>query len=47
VILGQVGIFIFSLYSVYFLEYGCTTVFNDVFTKKMRKDVPDYNWSWI
>ena len=32
-ILSKVGLFIFSLFSVYFLEYGCTTVFNDVFTK--------------
>ena len=34
---SKVGLFIFSLWSVYFLEYCCTVAFADVFTKKMKK----------
>lgn len=34
-VLSKVGFWIMCLVAVYFLEYGCTTVFADVFTRKM------------
>jgi battenin len=45
-IISKVGFSILFLFLVYFLEYGCTTVFADTFTRKM-KSLSDKDKGWL